>query len=179
MTISNQKFNDFLKSLPEASFNFTATEVTLPLVNVKVKRLHPDAILPQLVTRGSFKLYAVEDVIIEPYETKKIPLGLEIELPPGYAICLTTPSEMSYKTKLRQSNSVHMIAASKPSEVVITLDNTARYEAGSTPRIRNLTGKTEYYDGSHFPKHTYIVHKGECIAEAVIQPLPSIEISVV
>ncbi|MCR8997986.1 deoxyuridine 5'-triphosphate nucleotidohydrolase, partial [Brevibacillus laterosporus] len=53
------------------------------MIPVKIKRLHPDAVIPQYATAGSagFDLVAVEDVAISPGETWKVPLGLAFEIP--------------------------------------------------------------------------------------------------
>jgi dUTP pyrophosphatase len=53
------------------------------VLNVNIRKLHDDAVIPAYATDGSagFDIVAVEDVIIAPGETKKIPTGLAFEIP--------------------------------------------------------------------------------------------------
>lgn len=55
-------------------------------IKVKIKLVHPDAKIPIYGTQLSAgcDLYAPEDVTIPPGEIKKIPLGIKLEVPPGY-----------------------------------------------------------------------------------------------
>ncbi|QWE49746.1 deoxyuridine 5'-triphosphate nucleotidohydrolase [Paenibacillus phage SV21] len=47
-------------------------------MEIRIKKLHPDAIIPQYATAGAagFDLVALEDVIIEPGDVKTIRTGL-------------------------------------------------------------------------------------------------------
>lgn len=53
---------------------------------VKIKKLHPDAVIPTKATPQSacYDVYAPYDFIVSPGRSV-MPLGLAIELPPGYA----------------------------------------------------------------------------------------------
>nr|WP_154895764.1 deoxyuridine 5'-triphosphate nucleotidohydrolase [Paenibacillus xylanexedens] len=140
-------------------------------MNVKFKRLHPDAKIPQYATEmaAGFDLVAVEDVIIAPGETAKVPLGFAVQIPPGYEIQIRPRSGVTLKTKLRVN--LGTIDADYRGEIGVIIDNIARSAAGSTPRLRNTEGKTEYYTGEHFEKYTYIVRKGDRIAQGVLAPV--------
>ena len=63
---------------------------------LKVKRLHPDAVLPTRGTEGSagFDLYALEDVEIQPDGIGEIHTGIAMEMPKGnyYGLLLTRSS---------------------------------------------------------------------------------------
>src|SRR5690606_2151827 len=74
-----------------------------PKETVKVKRLHPDAVIPTKAHTGDagFDLVAVEDSIIEPGDTALIKTGLAFELPPGYEMQVRPRSGVTFKTKLR------------------------------------------------------------------------------
>jgi dUTPase len=54
-------------------------------MEIKIKKLHPFAVIPQYATTGAsgFDLVAVEDVSLMPGETKLIPIGLAFEIPEG------------------------------------------------------------------------------------------------
>ena len=72
-------------------------------LSVKIKRLHPDAVIPQYAHEGDagFDLVAAADVIIEPGETALIPTGIAVELPPGYELQVRPRSGITLRTKLR------------------------------------------------------------------------------
>lgn len=145
-------------------------------VNVKIKRLHPDAKIPAYATdlAAGFDLVAVEDAVIAPGDTVKVPLGLAFEIPPGYVMLVCMRSGIALNTKLRQPNGIGVIDADYRGEVAMLFDNIAEEEHGSTPRLRNLSGKTEYYDGSYYSKYTYIVRKGERVCQAFVIPYPRV-----
>lgn len=94
-------------------------------INVKVKRLSDDAVIPQYATDGSagFDLVATEDVIIEPGETKLVPTGLAFEIPQGYEIQIRPRSGISLNTKLRIANAPGTIDADYRGEVCVIITN--------------------------------------------------------
>lgn len=77
-----------------------------PVAPVKIKQLHADAVIPKYARAfdAGFDLVAVEDVIILPGETAKIPTGLAFALPDGYELQVRPRSGISAKSKLRISN---------------------------------------------------------------------------
>ena len=56
------------------------------LVTVRVKRLHPDAVIPRTARSGdvAFDLYSVIDYELKPRERYAVPTGIAIEIPQGY-----------------------------------------------------------------------------------------------
>lgn len=79
-------------------------------MNVKVKKLREDAIIP---TKGSEKsagydLYACinEPIIIHPHKTIKIGTGLAIQPPEGYFGAIFARSGLATKNGLRPANCV-------------------------------------------------------------------------
>ncbi|MED4399804.1 dUTP diphosphatase [Metabacillus fastidiosus] len=72
-------------------------------MNVKIKRLSEHAVIPKYAKQGDsgFDLVAVEDVLIKPGETRKVPLGLAFEIPEGYELQIRPRSGITSKTKLR------------------------------------------------------------------------------
>lgn len=120
-------------------------------VRVKVKKIHPNAVIPQYKTSGSagFDLYAIEDVEIQPGETKQIRTGLIFEIPEGYEIQIRPRSGMSLKTPLRISNAPGTIDSDYRGEVMIIAENT-----------------------SIMP---FSVEKGTRIAQGVLQKVPQAE----
>ncbi|PAD19136.1 dUTP diphosphatase [Shouchella clausii] len=144
-------------------------------MNVKVKRLHPDAVLPRLATVGSagFDLYAVEDAIIEPGETTVVKTGLAFELPPGYEMQIRPRSGITSKTKLRVQ--LGTVGADYRGEVGVIVDNVSERAGEWEHGFYRVDGGHNLDHRVYAPIGTHIVRKGDRIAQAVIQRLPSVE----
>lgn len=149
-------------------------------IPVKIRRLHPDAVIPKYATElaAGFDLVAVEDVIIAPGETKLIPLGFAVQVPEGFEMQIRPRSGVTLKTKLRVGNSPGTIDADYIGEVKVIVDNIAtpleirgdyNYLAktieGSRCRADTLT------EGNTCDRGTYIIRKGDRIAQGVIAPV--------
>lgn len=96
-----------------------------PYMNVKIKKLHPDAVIPKYQTSGSagFDLHALEDVDVYPGDTVIVKTGLSFQIPQGYEMQIRPRSGVSYKTKIRISNSPGTIDSDYIGEVGILVDN--------------------------------------------------------
>ncbi|WP_263707897.1 dUTP diphosphatase [Shouchella tritolerans] len=146
---------------------------------VKIKLLNENAVMPTYGSEGAagFDLYAAEDVIIEPGQTKKVPLGLAFELPIGYVLYIMPRSGISYKTKLRQPNSVGVIDSDYRGEVAMMFDNIEEGGENYVSLIAGIDGKYVLdTSASRYPDGTYIVRKGDRVCQGVIQKLPEIEL---
>lgn len=77
------------------------------MITLKVKKLHPDAIIPTRTnpTDSGLDLYSLEDIDIPPGQTKLIKTGIAFEIPEGHEIQVRPRSGMSLKTKFRVANS--------------------------------------------------------------------------
>lgn len=128
-------------------------------IPVKIKRLHPDAVIPKYATElaAGFDLVAVEDVVIAPGETKLISLGFAVEIPEGFEMQVRPRSGVTLKTKLRVGNSPGTIDADFRGEVKVIVDNISRSYDEST-RDKCVAG-------------SYIIRKGDRIAQGVIAPV--------
>jgi len=156
-------------------------------VNVKIQRLNEEAVIPKYAREGDagFDLIATEDVIIEPGETKLVPTGLAFEIPPGYEMQIRPRSGVTLKTKLRVQ--LGTVDSGYRGEIGVIVDNIA--SRGSFPKYYEI--KYEHIDGTstEVPKHiredkfhgdyveydgvprkTYLIRKGDRIAQAVIAP---------
>ncbi|WP_102271329.1 dUTP diphosphatase [Cytobacillus massiliigabonensis] len=158
-------------------------------LKVKIKRLHADAVIPQYAREGDagFDLVAVEDVIIEPGETALVKTGLAFELPHGYEMQVRPRSGVTLKTKLRVQ--LGTVDAGYRGEVGVIVDNTAvkgssfsndyviRYEHldGTNSKVPKHTREDkfhgEYIEYDKVPRMTYLIRKGDRIAQAVIKPV--------
>ncbi|MEV2911040.1 dUTP diphosphatase [Paenibacillus larvae] len=133
-------------------------------MEVKIKKLHPDAVIPQYATAGAagFDLVALEDVLIEPGDVKTIRTGLAFEIPVGYELQIRPRSGVSLKTKLRQPNSVGTIDSDYRGEVQLMFENTLT-------KLAHLNVKLA----------SYLIQKGDRLAQGIIAPVVRAEFTVV
>lgn len=121
-------------------------------MNIKIKKLHPDAIIPQYQTDGSagFDFHAIENITIHPGNTTLVKTGLSFEIPKGFELQVRPRSGMSLKTKLRVANSPGTIDSDYRWEVCIILDNIGSRDV---------------------PGNIVAIRKGDRIAQGVICPI--------
>ena len=68
-------------------------------MKIKIKKLHPDALIPHYAHSGDagVDLFTVEPFELEPGERKSIPLGVAMEIPEGYVALMWDKSGLSHK----------------------------------------------------------------------------------
>ena len=145
-------------------------------MNVKIKRLHPDAVITQYAKPGDagFDLVAVEDIIVKPGETVKVPTGLAFELPEGYELQIRPRSGITLKTKLRVQ--LGTVDAGYRGEIGVIVDNIAEDPFENVvPYLSHIDGNDYRTDGEIYPNETYIIRKGDKIAQGVIAPIQHAE----
>lgn len=137
---------------------------------MRVKKLHPDAVIPKYAKPGDsgFDLVAIEEIWIMPGETKVIPTGLAFEIPQGFEIQIRPRSGVTSKTKLRVQ--LGTIDAGYRGEVSVIVDNISPHEEG--PCI-GIDGKTVFLrhgngKGIYQPEGSYLICKGDRLAQGVI-----------
>jgi dUTP pyrophosphatase len=72
-------------------------------MNIKVKKLHPDAIIPNIAHEGDAgaDLFAVESVTLNPGERAQVSTGLSLELPLGFVSLIWDKSGISHKEGIK------------------------------------------------------------------------------
>lgn len=100
---------------------------------IKVKKLIPDAHMPELGTPGAAgaDLYACMDTdcaTIAPGSILKIGTGLAVEIPPGYFGAIFARSGLSTKKGLRPGNCVGVIDSDYRGEIIVALRNDSRFD---------------------------------------------------
>jgi len=160
-------------------------------VNVKIKRLSEDAVIPKYAHEwdAGVDLVAAEDVIIEPGETKIVPTGLAIALPPGYEAQIRPRSGITVKTKLRVQ--LGTIDCLYRGQIGIIVDNTAQKEIWEIDLNKNeviylensflktVDGGSIKDDWQEFPEGTYVIKKGDRLAQMVINQVEQAQFAVV
>ena len=123
-------------------------------MKVKVKKLHPEAVLPKYATDGAgcFDLVASGDGM--PHETDLhawiFPTGLSFEIPPGWVMLIFSRSGHGFNRAVRLSNCVGVIDSDYRGEVKVSL----RADASQPTRM----------------------YRGDRIAQAMIVQVPQLEL---
>jgi dUTP pyrophosphatase len=169
----------------------------IPVIpRIIIEKLRDGAVIPKYASEGDsgMDVYATEDMLIAPGETKLIKLGFKMEIPQhhfhelGYRWeCQARPrSGVSLKTPLRVANAPGTIDNFYRDEVGIILTNTADLTYGiasdtedidigaaSSDYVMNLKGN---YELNEIPaidstcvvaEDTCVIHKGDRIAQLV------------
>lgn len=120
-------------------------------MKIKIKRLRDNVKLPTYGTSGAaaFDFYLPETIRVYGFNKLKIPLGIAVEIPKGYAMLMIPRSSLGLKTSLRQSNSVGLIDSDYRGEIHLVLDNIS-------------------YKSSE-------IEVGQRIAQGFIIPIPTVE----
>jgi dUTP pyrophosphatase len=106
------------------------------MIDLKIKKLHPDAILPVYASAGAacFDLHMFGERMEHPTDRHAAVFGtgLSFEVPPGWCMKLYSRSGHGFKNGMRLSNCVGVIDADFVGEVMVSL----RTDSGVAPTIR-------------------------------------------
>lgn len=141
-------------------------------IQVKIKRMREGVTLPEYKTplASGFDLAAAEDVIIKPGETVLVPTGIAVEIPAGYELQIRPRSGVSKHTKLRLPNAPGTVDADYRGEVMVLVENTEPFVDEMVSYVFDIERKRrqrmEWYRYG-----TYLIRKGDRIAQGVIVPV--------
>jgi len=148
-------------------------------MQLKVKKLHPDAVIPAYAKPGDsgFDLIAAETVLICPGETTAIKTDLAFEIPAGYEMQIRPRSGITSKTKLRVQ--LGTIDSSYRGPVGVIVDNVSLFDESCV--ILDLKGQTMFErtksgEPYEYSQGSYMINKGEKIAQGVICPVKRVEL---
>jgi len=139
-------------------------------VEVFVEVCREGAILPRYSNPGDagMDVFAAEDTIIRPGETVVIPTGLKLAIPEGYEIQIRPRSGISLNTPLRLSNSPGTIDSGYRNELGIIMTNMSSLCCYNQEELLSLDSRGNIYG-------TYMIKKGDRIAQMVLQVVPRIK----
>lgn len=139
-------------------------------MKLKIKKLHPAAVVPQYQTAGAacFDLHALSDrrYPVSPSDTLDIGTGLSVEVPQGHVMLIFSRSGHGFKNDVRLSNCVGVIDSDYRGEVRVKLRNDQSYDL-SNPGAEAV----------HLSD--LVVGPGDRIAQAMLVPIPRVEFEVV
>lgn len=183
--LSQQK-KDFLTEVIATLINaIQETEgIAKRIIQVPIELCHPDAKIPQYahIDDSGLDIYALDDYTIAPGETKLIPTGFKVALPPGYELQVRPKSGRALKTKLRIANTPGTIDAGYRDEVGVIVENV-------DPPIRAIHPREQVLEDIHGAKlveqlpitsgdiefgQSYTIGKGEKFAQLVLSEVPKV-----
>jgi dUTP pyrophosphatase len=128
---------------PTSTENVSATYRLMELseLNIRMKKLHPDAVIPQYAKDGDAGMDLVATEILNETDTQiSYGTGIAVEIPRGY-VGLVFPRSSVRKTGLQLSNSVGVIDSGYRGEIQATFNKVnptlPSYEVGD--RICQIT----------------------------------------
>lgn len=99
-------------------------------MKIKIRKLRPDALIPRYahgpMEDAGMDLCAVEAVSFRPGETKLVPTGLAIELPPGLEAQIRPRSGLALKYSITLPNSPATIDPGYRGEIKVIVQNLGR-----------------------------------------------------
>ena len=139
-------------------------------VPVKVTLCRADARLPAYARHGDagMDITAAEEVVIAPGETRLVPTGIKVAIPQGYELQVRPRSGISLNTPLRIPNSPGTIDSGFRDEIQILMTNESL--ASSPDDVADALRITS--KGNR--KGSYIISKGDRIAQLVLQKVPAV-----
>lgn len=135
-------------------------------VEVFIEVCRDGAILPEYANPGDagMDVYAAEDITIAPGETAIVPTGLKFAIPEGYEIQVRPRSGISFKTPIRIPNSPGTIDSGYRDELGVIVWNSSDLGASGN--------STFSLDEKGNKSGTYIIRKGDRIAQIILQEVP-------
>jgi dUTP pyrophosphatase len=152
----------------------TAIPVNI-LPEVKVKKIHPDAILPTKERRGDsgYDLYTLEDVVVPIGMKRKLRTGLAFEIPFGMEGQVRPRSGISADTQLDVK--IGTIDSPYRGELMVTVHNTSLFELDYHPFEVDIT-TMKGHKNEELKHGKYLIPAGTKIAQIVFQKVPEIEL---
>lgn len=94
-------------------------------MQIKIKRLHPGAIIPQYATPGAacFDLHTVIDAVVRPGKGAILPTGLAFQVPHGHVMLVYSRSGHGFKYGVRLANGTGVIDSDYRGEIMVKLHN--------------------------------------------------------
>ena len=180
----SQQKKDFLAEVVATLINaIQETEgIAKRIIQIPIELCHPNAKIPQYahIDDSGMDIYALDDYTIMPGETKLIPTGFKVALPPGYELQVRPKSGRALKTKLRIANTPGTIDAGYRDEVGVIVENVDPPIRAIHPRERiledihgaKITEQLPITSGDIEYGQAYTIGKGEKFAQLVLSEVP-------
>jgi dUTP pyrophosphatase len=143
------------------------------LIEIFIEKCREDAVIPEYAREddAGMDISSAMDVIIKPGETTIIPTGLKIAVPEGYELQVRPRSGISMRSPLRISNSPGTIDSGYRDELGILVTNTSPICCEESDDNKPFT-----IDCRNNKIGTYLIRKGDRIAQIVLSVVPRMKI---
>lgn len=146
--------------------------------NLNIKLLSDNATTPTRAygVSAGLDIYAAETVVIEPQEKILLATDIAVDIPEGYVGLLTSRSGVSSKTHLVVETG--KIDAGYNGHMKVNIKNDREYWGHEIYKVPGVNGKeirVEYATDLN----SYVIQKGDKIAQLVIVPIVTPEVNVV
>lgn len=120
------------------------------MLQVKIQKLHPDAILPKFHAHGAagFDFYSLLSGRIDPPSVASIATGIALEIPEGYAMLLVANNKNGPKYGVSIANGFSIIGSDHRGEIILSMSASCPFK----------------------------FFNGDRLAQGIILPIPSIEL---
>ena len=164
---------DFLKRMIRGiNTAISETEgISKRYIQVPFVKCHPEAQMPKYAhpDDSGMDVFALDDYVIHPGETKLISTGIKMAVPNGYEIQVRPKSGRALKSKMRIANAPGTVDASYRGELCVIIDNIE-------PSIKDITynfdDKGRPIITSILRGNDMIIGKGEKFAQLVLMEVP-------
>lgn len=155
--------------------------------NLNIKLLSDNATTPTRAygVSAGLDIYAAETVVIEPQEKILLATDIAVDIPEGYVGLLTSRSGVSSKThlvvetgKIDAGYNGHVKVNIKNDLVVLIPNGTATHNVVNIKGEMMITEQKEEQK-ENFCIGSYVINKGDKIAQLVIVPIVTPEVNVV
>lgn len=168
---------DFLKRIMGVVYNSVSNidGIAKRTVNIPIEFCNSEAKMPAYAhaSDAGMDVYALEEITVNPGETKLIPLGIKVAIPLGYELQVRPKSGRCLKTKLRVANTPGTIDSGYRDEVGVIIENVdppicaIHVDFAQSPNDPIPVGAIEF--GS-----PYTIGKGEKFAQLVLNEVPKV-----
>lgn len=150
-------------------------------LEIKFKHTTAGLKLPKVEDGHMINIYASEEVIIGPAESKFVKTNTVLEVPEGYVLMITPPTAMTENVPIRYANSVVFVPSGSKNEVMLLLENVTPVGARKNlaPEFTYLDGEklTNNYSKGYLPIGTVVVRKNDIVGKAFLLKVESFAIS--
>ena len=168
---------DFLKRMMGVMYNSVANidGIAKRTINIPIEFCNPEAKMPAYAhaSDAGMDVYALEEITINPGETKLIPLGIKVAIPLGYELQVRPKSGRCLKTKLRVANTPGTIDSGYRDEVGVIIENvdppirTIHTDFAQSPNDLIPVGAIDF-------GQPYTIGKGEKFAQLILNEVPKV-----
>lgn len=177
---------DFLKTIVGLPYNAIASMdgIAKKIINIPIEYCNPDAKMPAYAhaSDSGMDVYALEEITINPGETKLVPLGIKVAIPLGYELQVRPKSGCSLRTKLRIANAPGTIDAGYRDELAVIVENVDPPIRAIHPRTtimeenghNSIIRQEPIVEGDIEFGQSYTIGKGEKFAQLVLCEIPKV-----